>query len=191
VVSEGEQLQPGGEFDGEGDDGEPDPVLVEVVQRQVPESGFFGDPDPVLTPCPAAVPQLEVGQLPVGCVGGQGGDAVAVIRSCAPGCGRSLRRMTRIPGRPSGEVQTAGGFGDERPVPDLAVTVVGRLPQLRLVQKGDLVSKLSVRLNPTQYCTRWEVSQASSSWVPPAPSRTSTPRPGRVPGRCAGSCANA
>jgi len=35
VTGEGEHLHPGSEFDGERDDGAPDLVLDEVVQRQV------------------------------------------------------------------------------------------------------------------------------------------------------------
>ena len=63
VAGEGEQLHPGGEFGGEADQGAPDPVLVEVVQRQVGQAGVFGVADPVLGAGPAAVPQLQVGQL--------------------------------------------------------------------------------------------------------------------------------
>jgi len=80
VVGEGEQLQPGGELEGQGHDGEPDPVLIEVVQWQVAQAAVFGDADAVLTPCPSAVAQFEVGELAVGRVGGEGGD-----RSCRHG----------------------------------------------------------------------------------------------------------
>ena len=64
VSGEGEELHPGGQFAGEGDEGAPDLVLVEVVQRQVRQAGVLGDADPVLGAGPAAVPQLQVGQLP-------------------------------------------------------------------------------------------------------------------------------
>jgi hypothetical protein len=47
---------------------------------------------------------------------------------------------------------------------------------------------LSGRVNPTEYDSRWEVSQFSTWWVPPAASaRTSTRRPGRMPVRWPGS----
>ncbi len=80
VVDEGEHLKPGGELDGQGDDREPDPVLVEVVQREVAQAGVFGDPDAVLAPRPPAVAQFEVCELAAGGVGGERGD-----RSCRRG----------------------------------------------------------------------------------------------------------
>jgi hypothetical protein len=61
VVGEGEQLGPGGEFAGQGDDGAPDPVLIEVVQGQVGQSGVFGGPDAVFGAGAAAVPEFELG----------------------------------------------------------------------------------------------------------------------------------
>ncbi len=42
------------------------PVLVEPLQRQVPQAGVLRDPDPVLAPGPAPVPQLEIGHCPRG-----------------------------------------------------------------------------------------------------------------------------
>src|SRR4051794_2300786 len=66
VANEGEQLGPGGQFGGEPDEGAPDAVLVEVVQRQVRQSGVLADPDAVLGAGAAAVPQLQIGQLPTG-----------------------------------------------------------------------------------------------------------------------------
>jgi len=80
VLGEGEHLKPGGELDGQGDDREPDPVLVEVVQRQVAQAAVFGDPDPVLTPRAPAVAQFEVSELAAGGVGRERGD-----RSCRRG----------------------------------------------------------------------------------------------------------
>jgi hypothetical protein len=54
-------LHPGDQLDGERDDGAPDLVLGEVVQRQIGQPGVFGVADAVLAAGPAAVPQLEVG----------------------------------------------------------------------------------------------------------------------------------
>ena len=101
---EGKQLGPGGQVAGEGDQGAPDPVLVQVVQRQVGQPGVFCVADAVLAAGPAAVPQLEVGQLTSRAagrgVGRERGDPVAVDvldPQWAPGWGRFLRMTTRIP----------------------------------------------------------------------------------------------
>ena len=67
---------------------------------QVPQPGVLGAADPVLAADPAAVPQFQVRELAFPGVGGERGEPVPVEvgdRSCAPGCGRSLRTMTRIP----------------------------------------------------------------------------------------------
>ena len=60
--------------------------------------------DAVLDPGAAAVPQFEVGELTARAagagVGGEGGvrcPSESVNRNCAPGCGRSLRTITRMP----------------------------------------------------------------------------------------------
>ena len=45
VSGQGEGLQPGDQFDGERDDGAPDLVLGEVVQRQIGQAGVLRDPD--------------------------------------------------------------------------------------------------------------------------------------------------
>src|SRR3954451_24034634 len=45
VFGEGEQLQPGGQVHRLGDDGQPDAVLVEIVQRQAGQAGVFGVAD--------------------------------------------------------------------------------------------------------------------------------------------------
>jgi hypothetical protein len=70
MVGEGEGLHPGDQIAGQGDDRAPDLVGVEVVQRQVGKPTVLGAADAVLGPCPAAVPQLEIGQLPLRRVGG-------------------------------------------------------------------------------------------------------------------------
>jgi hypothetical protein len=71
MIVQAEQLHPGGELGGEHDDGAPDLVLVEVVQRQVGQAGVLAYPDPVFGTGPPAVPQLQVRELPAGRVGGQ------------------------------------------------------------------------------------------------------------------------
>lgn len=73
-----EQLGPGGQVGREHDQRAPDPVLVEPVQGQVPQAAVLRDPDPVLAPGAAAVPQLEIGQLPARSVGDERGQPVAV-----------------------------------------------------------------------------------------------------------------
>ena len=78
MCGQGEHPHPGCQLDGQGDDGAPDLVLGEVVQRQVPQSGGLGDPDPVLAAGPAAMAQFQVGQLPTGGVGRERGDPVPV-----------------------------------------------------------------------------------------------------------------
>ncbi len=64
VAGQRKQLSPGGQVERERDQGAPDLVLGEVVQRQVGQSGVLGDADAVLGAGTPAVPQLEVGQLP-------------------------------------------------------------------------------------------------------------------------------
>jgi hypothetical protein len=71
-------LHPGGQVGGERDQGAPVLVPGEVVQRQVGQAGVFGVADAVLGAGAAAVPQLEVGQLPAGGVGDKSGDPVPV-----------------------------------------------------------------------------------------------------------------
>jgi len=72
VAGGGKQLGPGGELGGEPDQRAPDPVLSEVVQRQVSQAGVLGVADPVLRAGAAAVLQLEIGELPTDGVGGEG-----------------------------------------------------------------------------------------------------------------------
>ena len=55
VLGEGEQLGPGGDLAGQRDDGLPDPVLVQLVQRQVGQPGVLRGADAVLGPGAAAV----------------------------------------------------------------------------------------------------------------------------------------
>ena len=69
VTREGEELHPGFQLAGQGDEGAPDLVLGEAVEREVGESGGLGVPDLVLTAGPAAVAQFQVGQLAAAGVG--------------------------------------------------------------------------------------------------------------------------
>ena len=67
------------------------------------------------------------------------GPSRSVSRSCAPGCGRSLRTMTRIPFGQLVQVEQAGDLGDPGAVAGLAVGVVGRGPRRWRDQRGELV----------------------------------------------------
>ena len=71
VLGEGEGLHPGEQVGGERHQGAPDLVPGEVVQRQVGQPGVVGGADAVLGAGAAAVPQLEVGQLPAAGEGGR------------------------------------------------------------------------------------------------------------------------
>ena len=77
-VGQGEELAPGGQVQGELDQGAPQLVLGEAVQGQIREAGVFGDPDPVLGARAAPVPQLQLGQLAADGVGREGGDPVPI-----------------------------------------------------------------------------------------------------------------
>jgi len=55
VVGESQQLQPGGELDGEADDGQPELVLRVAVQGQVGQPGVFANADAVLAAGATAV----------------------------------------------------------------------------------------------------------------------------------------
>ena len=54
--------------------------------------------------------------------------SMSVNRSCAPGWGRSLRTITRIPSGQPGQVQQAGQLGHPRTRPHLAAGVIGGFP---------------------------------------------------------------
>src|SRR4051812_39822965 len=83
VLGVAERLGPGQEFAGQLDDGAPDAVVVEPVQRQILQAGVLGGPDAVLAAGPATVAQFEVGELGAGParagVGDERGDPVAVV----------------------------------------------------------------------------------------------------------------
>ena len=118
-LGEGEHLRPGGELAGQRDEGAPDPVLVESCRGRLRSpvslaarmrssararrrcrssrsaSWRPGPPGAVLV-------ANAVSRCP----------STSVSRSCAPGCGRSLRTITRMPLRPAGQVEQAGDLGD-------------------------------------------------------------------------------
>jgi hypothetical protein len=58
MFGECEQLRPGGEFAGQGDEGAPDPVLVELVQGQVAQPAVLGAAPPRRVRRTAGVPRL-------------------------------------------------------------------------------------------------------------------------------------
>ena len=100
LPGQGEHLRPGQEFTGQRDDLAPDLVLREPLQRQVPQPGVLRRAYPVLAPCPPAMPQLQVSQMALLRIVAKQVNrcpSISVDRNCAPGCGRSLRTMTRIP----------------------------------------------------------------------------------------------
>jgi hypothetical protein len=121
------------------------------------------------------VPQLEVGQLAGLAVGDEGGDPVPVDvgdPQLRAGVGTFLAHDQPHPGRPARQVEQAGQLGDPGAGADLAVGVVGGRPrlgrdlgQLLLDRRGVAGQGEADRVE-----SRRRVSQASSSWVPPAPS---------------------
>src|SRR3954454_6688943 len=98
MLGEREGLHPGGQVGGERDDGAPDLVLREVVQRQVGRAGVLGASDAVLGAGPAAVPQLEGGQL-AAAYGARGDRGRLHARE---GEGRSGRRSATASGASAG-----------------------------------------------------------------------------------------
>jgi hypothetical protein len=56
VFVESKHLQPRGQLEGESDDREPDPVLVESVQRKILQAGVFRDADAVFAAGAATMP---------------------------------------------------------------------------------------------------------------------------------------
>src|SRR5690625_246624 len=75
VTGEGDGLHPGDHLAGELDDLAPDLVLCEGLQWELQQTHVLGVPDPVLTPCPATVAQLEDRELSARSVGRERGDA--------------------------------------------------------------------------------------------------------------------
>src|SRR6202044_2835490 len=74
VAGQGEHLGPGQQLAGQRPDLAPQLVLGEALEREVPQAGVLGAADPVLAAGPAAVAELEVGELAFLRVGGEGGE---------------------------------------------------------------------------------------------------------------------
>lgn len=62
---ERQETTPGLQVPGQGDDGQPDPILVEALQQEVGQTGVFGDANPILTPRSRPVSDFEISQLAV------------------------------------------------------------------------------------------------------------------------------
>ncbi len=131
VTGQGKGLHPRGQVAGQRHDRAPDLVQGEVVQRQVGQPAVLRGSDTVLAAGPAAVPQLQVSQLPAGAGGDECGDPMPVDVGDP-----QLRARVRAflahdqphPGRPRGEIEQGGDLGDPRTGAELAVGGVGRLP---------------------------------------------------------------
>ncbi len=124
VAGQGDHLGPRGALAGELDQGAPDAVLIEPVQREIGQAGVFGGPYPVFAACAAAVPQFQVGDLSASSVGGECGQSQAVSVG-EPQLGSRVRAFLSDddahPGRPAGQGDQARELGDPRPVAHAAV----------------------------------------------------------------------
>lgn len=78
VPGQGEELGPGQQLAGQGDDLAPQLVLGEALERQVPQPCVLGAADAVLAASPPPVAELEVGELAAPGVGGEDGETVPV-----------------------------------------------------------------------------------------------------------------
>ena len=131
---QGEELRPGQQLAGQGDDLAPELVLGEAFQREVPQAGVLGAANPVLAPRPAAVTQFQVSELAAFRVGGESVEPVPVevgepqLRSRVRAL---LPHDDAHPGRPPGKVQQLGDVRDSGTVADLPVAVVSRRPRGR------------------------------------------------------------
>lgn len=99
MVGEADESAPGDQIGGGQDDFQPGGVGPEGVTRQVAQAGGLEFADAVFDAGVLTVPQLQAGDLPGHDTGGGVGDerGDSVNRNCAPGCGRSLRRISRVP----------------------------------------------------------------------------------------------
>ena len=98
----GQGLRPNQQVRGERDDLEPDLVLGEAVEGQVPQPGVLQATDAVLSAGALPVSDLQGSQCPAGAtgVGGEAGDPPPVLigqPQLRTGWGRSRRARTRIP----------------------------------------------------------------------------------------------
>jgi len=111
--------------------------------------------------------------------------------SCAPGWGRSLRAIARMPlGQPR-RFSRSVGSATRAPsrTASWASYAVAHTPSGMSSSRSEVFDGSE---NPTEYDNRWAVIQSRTAWVDPAPSvRISTLRPGRVPDRWPGSWARA
>jgi hypothetical protein len=106
-------------------------------QRQVPQPGVLGAPDPVLAPGPLPVPQLQVSELALLRIGGEAGEPVPVDVG-EPQLRARVRALLADddphPRGPAIQVRQPGDVRDPGAVADLPVAVISRCPRLR----GDL-----------------------------------------------------
>jgi len=100
---------------------------------EVGQAGVFGAPDAVLGAGSAAVPQLEVGQLPAAGVGDERGDPVPVEVGDAQlraGVWSFLAHDQPHPGWPAREVEHLGPLAHPCTGTDLPVGVIPELAHL-------------------------------------------------------------
>jgi hypothetical protein len=133
VVGEREHLHPCSDLDGEGDEGEPDPILIETVQRKVLEAGVFQDADPVFAACPAPVPQFQIGQLSTFGVGDERGQpqpvTVGEAQLCT-GVWAFFADRDSHPVGPARQLEQTGYLRHPGAVAGLPVGVVGGDPSV-------------------------------------------------------------
>ena len=192
-AGQGQELRPGGDLGGEGDEGAPGAVLVQAVQREVAQPGLLRAPDPVHRPRWAAVASSRSGSWTQTLLVAKAMTRIpsgSVMRSCAPGWGRSFPAMTRVPFGHTVRVSTPVSSATHAP---------SRMPPSQLSAGVHTDSSINAnnspvfvgRAKPTEYDTRWAVSQSRNTCDEPAPSvRTKTALPGRRPDRRPGSCAS-
>ncbi|MPM72135.1 hypothetical protein SDC9_119108 [bioreactor metagenome] len=131
VAGQSEEPGPGLQLARQRHDLAPDPVGVEVVEREVGQAGVFRDPDPVLAAGAATMPQFEVLEGAGSGVGRERGESVAVDvveAQLRAGVGSFPADDHPHPIRPVRQVQQSGELGQIRPFARLAVGVEGRDP---------------------------------------------------------------
>ena len=134
---------------------------------QVPQAGVLRGADPVPRPGPAAVPQLQRGQVGAGMVGGETGDPVPVDIGQAQlgtGMGPPLRAITRIPG--GQESDAAGGTtGHPRPVADLLPGINGGDPRRGGQEPRSRPRHQRGHRTPRCYPSSRVVSSSRNAWL--------------------------